>query len=178
MSQQSSTQLESTWGKFLTKQAAKTTKNELTKAGIDSKKITIETDEANNPVKIEDTEAIANIKAGAIAGGVLGFLVGLSISLILTNFSTLGLAALDNFQAIHYFSPVMGAIVGAAGMSLILGISGASVLKDNTSVSKQIENSTESKEYLVVVKGTAEEVALTREIIAQQGGVVEDADRR
>lgn len=177
MSQQSSTQLESTWGKFFTKQAAKTTKQELTKAGIDSKKIIIETDEASNPVKIEDTEAIANIKAGAIAGAVLGFLVGLSISLIVTKFSTLGLAAFKNFQAIHYFSPLLGAIVGAAGMSLISGISGASVLKANARAN-QYTDSTESQEYLVVVKGTAEEVALTKEIIAQQGGIVEDGDRR
>ena len=109
-----------------------------------------------------------------IAGGVLGFLVGLSISLIVTNFSSEGLAAFNNWQTIHYLAPFMGAIVGAVGIGLISGTSGASIPKSNA----DLDDSTESKRYLIVVKGTAEETSLAREIISQQGGLVEEADRR
>ena len=145
----------------------------LEEAGIAPEKITLETEDFKKPVPLQDTQAIANLKVGAIAGGVMGALVGLSISLILTNFFGLGLAAFKNFQTIH-FAPVMGAIVGAVGMSLISGLGGASVPKANT----DIDNRTLSKRYLVVVKGTAAETSLAREIVAKQGGIVEEADRR
>ncbi|PSB07762.1 hypothetical protein C7B62_18855 [Pleurocapsa sp. CCALA 161] len=173
MSQQSpSTELETTWGKFSLREKAQTAQSKLSEAGIDPQNITLETENFTNPVKLEDTKAIANLKTGAIAGAVLGALIGLSISLIAVDFVGLGLAALKNFQTIHYFAPIMGAIVGAAGISLILGLSGASVTKDNR------DSGFESLRYLVVVQGTGEEVALGREIIAQQGGVVEEAERR
>lgn len=173
MSQQSpSTELETTWGKFSHQKSAQAAQNKLSAAGIDPQNITLETENFANPVKLEDTEAIANLKTGAIAGAVLGALIGLFISLIAVDFVGLGLAAFKNFQTIHYFAPIMGAIVGAVGISLILGLSGASVIKDNR------DSGFESVRYLVVVKGTGEQVALGREIIAQQGGVVEEADRR
>ena len=79
-----STKLESTWGKFSTKQAAEATQTKLKEAGITPEKIILETENFQPPIKLEDTEAIANLKVGAIAGVVLGFLIGLSISLIVT----------------------------------------------------------------------------------------------
>ena len=170
----SSSAIESTWGKFLTKQAAETTVTKLKEAGIKSEKIVVETENFQEPVQLEDTEAIANLKTGAIAGAVLGALIGLSISLTLTNFADMGFAAIGNFRPIHYFSPVMGTLVGAAGMSLISGLSGASVLKANAGKHEHPE----TQRYLVVVEGTAAEISLTKKIIAQQGGVVEEADRR
>ena len=171
MSQSSATK--STWGKFATLQAAQAAQQELKAAGIEPDKIVLESENFSAPKQLEDTEAIANLKTGAITGAVLGAIVGLSISLILTDFAHLGLAVLNNFQTIHYFSPIMGAIVGAAGIGLISGISGASVPdnESNNSVSS-------SKRHLVVVKGSLEDVALSREIIARQGGEVEEADRR
>ena len=172
MSQQSFKELKSTWGKFSLEQTAQATKTKLEQAGIAPQKITLETEKFSKPIELEDTEALTNLKYGAIAGGVLGALVGLSISLILTNFADLGLAAFKNFQTIHYFAPVMGAIVGGAGMSLILGLSGAAITQKNR------DSGFESKRHLVVVQGSAEEVALSREIIAQEGGVIEEADRR
>lgn len=177
MTQQSpSTKLESTWGKFSTKQAAEATQIKLKEAGISPEKIILETEDFHAPVKLEDTEALANLKVGAIAGVVLGFLVGLSLSLIVTNFSGMGLAAFNNWQTIHYLAPFMGAIVGAVGMGLISGISGASFSKSKSNVNS--DRSAKSKRYLVVVKGTATEVNTAREIINQQDGVVEEADRR
>ena len=172
MSQESSTKLESTWGRFSIKQAAETTQTELENAGIAPEKITFETEDASEPIRIEETEAISNLKSGAITGGVLGALIGLSISLIMTGFASNGLAAIASFQPIHYFAPVMGAIVGAAGMSLILGISGASISQNNTELNSDINR------YLVTVKGTTEEITLAKEIIAKQGGEVEQMDRR
>lgn len=173
MSQQSpSIELETTWGKFSLREKAQAAQSKLSEAGIDPQNITLETENFSSRVKLEDTEAISNLKSGAIAGAVLGAIIGLSISLLTLNFVGLGLAALKNFQTIHYFAPIMGAIVGAAGISLILGLSGASVPKDNR------DSGFETIRYLLVVKGTAEEVALGREIIAQQGGVVEEEDRR
>ena len=175
MSQQSpSVKSASTWGKFSTRQAANATQKKLQEAGIAPEKITVETENFESPVKLENTQAIANLKVGAIAGGVMGLAIGLSIVSIITNFFTIGLAALKNFQAIHYLAPIFGAIIGAVGMSLILGISGASVPKNGT----DLNNRTEAKRYLVVVEGTAEEISLVREIVTQQGGVVEEADRR
>lgn len=165
---------DSTWGKFSTKQAAKATKTQLQEVGISPDKITIETEDFQPPIRLEDTDAIANLKVGAIAGGVLGFLVGLSLSLILTNFASEGLAAFNNWQTIHYLAPVMGAIVGAAGIGLMSGISGGNVPRNRANVSE----SNDSPKYLVVVQGAASETDLAREIILRQGGVVEEADRR
>ncbi|HHP7231408.1 MAG TPA: KH domain-containing protein [Xenococcaceae cyanobacterium] len=168
-----SASLSSAWGKFANEPAATATKSQLEAAGIASENITLEAEDFIPPVPLEDTQAIANLQTGAIAGGVMGFLIGLSISLVVTDFANLGLAALGNFQTIHYFAPLMGAIVGAAGISLISASSGASVPKSDTN----IEERPKSTRYLVVVKGTPEETNLAREIIAQQGGVVEEADR-
>ena len=173
---QSSTppQTESTWGRFVTRSAAEATQSKLEEAGIEPTKITLEEEDNKSPIRIEETSAIANLKSGAITGAVLGGLFGLSISLVLTNFSSIGFAALQNFQPIHYFSPVMGAIVGAVGISLISGLTGAGVRNANADVN----NRSELEKYLVVVKGASKEITLAKEIIARQGGVVEEADRR
>ena len=172
MSQESSTKLESTWGRFSLKQAAEKTQTELEKAGIDPEQITLITEDAFKPTRLEDTKAISNIKSGAITGAVFGALIGLSVSLIKTGFASIGLAAIANFQTIHYFAPVIGAIVGAVGMGLILSISGASVVKKNTDLSSDIDR------YLITVKGTIEDTTLAQKIIAKQGGEVEQMDRR
>lgn len=169
---QSSSAIESTWGKFASQEAARTIQKELEVAGIERDKIVLESENFDEPIRLEETEAIANLKTGAIAGAVLGGLIGLSLSLIFTGFASVGLSALQNFQPIHYFSPIMGAIVGAAGLSLILGLGGAGVPQDD------VQRRSESVRHLVVVKGTAEEVALSRKIMLQQGGEVEEADRR
>lgn len=172
--QSSSAKFESTWGKFVTQQAARKTQSKLQAANIAPEKITLEVEDFQPPIRLENTEAIANLKIGALSGGVLGFLVGLSISLILTNFANEGLAVFSHWQTIHYLAPIMGAIVGAGGMSLISAMSGANIPQPNSSTNKRTKN----KKHLVVVKGTAKEIDLAREIIARQGGVVEEADRR
>lgn len=172
----SSAKLESTWGKFPTRQAAEKTQTQLIEAGIEPDNVTLEIENFPTPIKIEDTEAINNLKSGAIAGGVLGGLIGLSISLILTRFPSIGLAAFNNFQGIHYLFPLLGAIVGGVGMSLILGISGASILKPKSQ--SKITDVEKSPRYLLVVKGEIEQVNLAKEIINVEGGVVEEADRR
>ena len=175
MSQQSpSAEIESTWGTFANQQAAEAVKTELEKAGIEQEKITLEVEDAQPPIRLEDTEAIANIKYGAITGGVLGALVGLSISLIMTNFASVGLSALKNFQTIHYFAPILGAIVGAAGISLISGLSGASIVRPKEEISDRYE----SRRYIVAVKGNADQVNLAKEVIDRQGGAIEEANRR
>lgn len=175
MSQSSTPQTtESTWGRFITKSAATTTQSKLEEAGINPEKITLEEEDNQSPIRLEQTNAIGNLKSGGITGAVLGALIGLSISLIMTNFAGEGLAAWQNFQPIHYFSPIMGAIVGAVGISLILGLTGASAPKTNA----DINDRSESEKYLLVVQGTTEEIILAKDIIARQGGVVEEADRR
>ena len=173
---QSSTpqQTESTWGRFITKSAATTTQSKLEEAGIKPEKITLEEEDNQSPIRLEQTNAIGNLKSGGITGAVLGGLIGLSISLILTNFAGEGMAAIQNFQPINYFSPIMGAIVGAAGISLILGLTGASAPKTNA----DINDRSDAEKYLLVVKGETKEITLAKEIIARQGGVVEEADRR
>ena len=172
MSQSPSTDLDSIWGKFADAQAAEATQQKLEEAGIERDKIVLKSENFVEPIRLEETEAISNLKTGAITGAVLGALIGLSISLIMTDFASIGLRALNNFQTIHYFSPIMGAIVGAAGMSLILGIGGGNVPQDDA------QQRPESTRHLVTVRGTAQEVALSREIITQQGGEVEEVDRR
>ena len=172
----SSAKLESTWGKFPTRQAAEKTQTQLIEVGIEPANVTLEIENFPTPIKIEDTEAIANLKSGAIAGGVLGGLIGLSISLILTRFPSIGLAAFNNFQSIHYLFPLFGAIVGGVGMSLILGISGASILKPKSQT--KITNVENSPRYLLIVKGEDEQLNLAKEIMNAGGGVVEEADRR
>ena len=174
MSQElSSAQLESTWGKFATESAATATKTKLAEAGIAIEKITLETENFNPSSQLEDTQAIANLQSGAIAGGVLGALIGLFISLVSTNFAGLGLDALKNWQTIHYLSPFLGAALGTLAIGLISGLSGASVPKPDA----KINDSHQSKRYLVVVKGTTAETSLAKDIIYQQGGTVEQTDR-
>jgi uncharacterized membrane protein len=170
----SSTELDSTWGKFSTKQDAEATKTKLEEAGIDRKQITLETDNFLAPLKVENSQTISNLKTGAIAGGVLGFLVGLSISLISSDFAKEGLVSLKHFQTIDYFAPILGAIVGAVGMSLISGITGSNVSQANVS----LDNHPESKRYLILVEGMTAETNLARTIIERQGGAIEEANRR
>lgn len=174
MTQSPSTKTETTWGRFVTQQAAKEVQTKLEEAGITPEKITLEVEDSQSPIRLEDTEAISNLKSGAIAGGVLGALIGLSISLVMTNFVSIGLSALKNFQTIHYFAPILGAIIGAVGISLISGLSGADVPQPDADISDR----TEVNRYLVVVKGTSQDVDLAKEIMNRQGGVVEEADRR
>ena len=169
-----SQQVESTWGRFASKSAAEATQSKLQEAGIKPTKITLEEEDDKSPIRLEETNAIANLKAGGITGAVLGALVGLSISLILTNFSNLGFAAFQNFQTIHYFAPILGAIVGTAGIGLISGLTGGNAPRSDVDNSDR----TKAEKYLVVVKGETEEIVLAREIIARQGGVVEETDRR
>jgi hypothetical protein len=85
-----------------------------------------------------------------------------------------GLAALRNFQTIHYFAPIMGAIVGAVGTGLISGITGSNIPQSNLNS----DAPSESKRYIVLVEGTAAEIFLAREIFTQQDAIVEEADRR
>ena len=174
MSQSRSEKIESTWGTFVSQQAAETARSQIQTAGVQPDKITLETEDARSPVKLENTGAIANLKPGAISGAVLGALVGLSISLVMTNFTGIGFSALQNFQVIHYFAPIMGAIVGAVGIGLISGLSGASIRQPKA----ELDNRYESKRYTVVVKGNTEEINLAKKIIDRQGGVIEEAARR
>ena len=175
MSQQSSSsKIESTWGIFVSQQAAETAQTQLEEAGIEPDKIVLTVEDARSPLKFKDTEAIASLKPGAIAGGVLGALIGLSISLVMTNFAGIGFSALKNFQTIHYFAPIMGAIVGAVGIGLISGLSGASIRQPAAEIGDRYE----SKRYMLAVKGNTEEIDLVKEIINRQGGAVEEADRR
>lgn len=182
MTQQSSlpsTQLQSTWGKFPNQAVALDTKKKLEEAGIAPEKITVETENFDPPLTLEQTKAIANLKTGAIAGGILGALIGLLVSLIVTDFAHLRFAAFANFETIHYLSPLIAGVVGAAGMSLMSALSGANVpnseqdIKDTNAITDEML----PKMYLLVVKGTEEEINLARNIITQQSGTLEASDR-
>lgn len=165
----SSRELKSTYAKFYTKPAAIKTKTKLAEAGIDNEKIVVEAKSFKPRLQIKNTQAITNLKTGAIAGGVLGALIGLFISLTITNFANIGLEAFKNFQAIHYLSPVIGAVIGASGISLILGLSGVTVPKTNSALDASL-----SKSYLLAVEGTPEEINLAQEIIEQQEGLIKE----
>lgn len=172
----SSTQLSSTWGKFSNLSQAQKVKKKLEEEGISSKHITVEVENYDPPLRLEQTQAINNLKTGAITGTILGALIGLLISLIVTDFSHLGLDALSNFKAIHYATPLIAGGIGAAGISVILAISGSKV-PNFTQGERDSDNQTLPKLYLVVVEGTSEEIELTQKIIVQESGVVEAEDR-
>ncbi|ACB51481.1 hypothetical protein cce_2131 [Crocosphaera subtropica ATCC 51142] len=179
MSQQSSvssTQLSSTWGKFPNLSAAKETKKKLEEAGVAPNQITVEVENFDPPLKLKQTQAINNLRTGAITGTILGALIGLLISLIVTDFAHLGLGALNNFQAIHYASPLIAGGIGAVGMSVILAISGAKVPKFDKEITDG-ENQTLPKLYLIVVEGTPKEIELAKKMIVQQSGFIEAEDR-
>lgn len=163
----------STWGNFTSKSEALTTKSRLQQEGISPEKITIETENFQPRLSIQDTQGINNVKTGAITGAIFGFLIGLSISLVKTNFGSFGLQVWQNFQTIHYLYPILGSIIGAGGISVIVSISGVQAPKPNT-ISNQ-ENL--AKVYSVVVKGKATEIELAKKIIAQQGGVLKQEDK-
>ncbi|MGL4882351.1 MAG: hypothetical protein ACRC8K_15010 [Waterburya sp.] len=61
-----SAQLDYTWGKFSNKKAVKATQAKLKNAGITPEKITLETEYFAIPIKLEETQAIADLKVGAI----------------------------------------------------------------------------------------------------------------
>ncbi len=176
MSQQSlseSVKLESIWGKFSSHSAAKATQKKLEETGIAPEKITIETETFEPRLKLQETQTFDNLKFGAITGGVLGALIGLFISLIVTGFFNVGFAAFSHFQTIHYLAPLMGAIVGASGMSLIAGISGKTTPKPNTRPKVRPLD----KNHLVIVKGTDEEIDLAQNIFRQQEGFINDQNQ-
>ncbi|EAZ92179.1 hypothetical protein [Crocosphaera chwakensis] len=169
----------STFGKFPSEDAAKETKRKLEESGLNSEQITVTTENFNPPLKLEQTQAINNLKMGAITGGILGTLIGCLVSLILTDFAHLGFAAFENFKTIHYLTPVIAGIVAAAGMGSILSLSGANIAKTDEDL-KNINNSSNrslEKMFLVMIKGTVQEIDLARKIITQQAGIVEESDR-
>lgn len=176
---QSSQQLQHTWGQFASRQAAEVTKQKLETAGIPSQQITLETENQKIPKRIEDTQAIANAKSGAIAGGLLGAFIGLFLSLISAGFLQTGFAALNNFNDINILAPLLGAIVGAVGISLISALSGTNVPQSDKTASVS-ENPTDkmTEIYLVKVAGTPAEVTQAEEIIHKEGGKVGEEDRR
>lgn len=163
MSQQSSEKTQHTWGKFESEEIAVKTRSELEAAGIPAEQISLQTNSFNPPVPIEDTQTIPNAKSGAIVGGVLGGLIGLSISLIIAGFPQAGFAVFNNFDALNFFAPLIGGIIGAAAISLIAGLSGNSVLQPNPPV----QNNEVAKRYSISVEGTAEEVTKAKQIIMQ-----------
>lgn len=179
MSQQSpsSQQLQHTWGQFASRQAAETTKQKLETAGISLKQITLETENRISPPRIENTQSLANAKSGAIAGGVLGALIGLSLSLISAGFLQFGFAAIDNFNDLNFIAPLLGAIVGAVGIGLISALGGTSVPQSNR---QNVGNDSEqmSEIYLVKVAGTTDQIAQAKEIIHKEGGKVGEENRR
>lgn len=174
MSQQSPSATTSTWGMFSTQSTATMVKSQLGEAGIAPENITLEAQNFQTPLELQDTQAIENAKFGAIAGALMGFLMGLTIVLLATNFFSIGVAAFKSFQAIHYLAPFIGALVGAAAMSLISGITGTNVPKSRT----KTRDREEPTKYVVTVRGTIEEIDLAREIMAQQDDIVTTADKK
>jgi hypothetical protein len=158
--------LQSTRGNFTSQQAATTAKTKLREAGIAPENVTLESQNFEPRLPLQSTQTITNLQAGLLAGGIMGALIGLSISLIFTDFFNQGLSALKNFQLIHYLAPFLGALVGAVGMSIIAGLSGVSVPKSRA----DLKEGTLDKTYSLIVKGTAEEISLAQEIIEQEGG--------
>lgn len=179
MSQESpSKQLQSTWGQFSSQQAAEQTKQKLAATGIPLEQITLETENQKLPPRIQDTQSIDNAKSGAIVGGLLGALVGLSLSLIFAGFPQVGFAAFNNFDALNYFAPLMGAVVGAVGISLISALGGTSVPQSDSANELHDTSRKEKEIYLVTVRGTAAEMSQAKEIIHQEGGLVGEENRR
>lgn len=163
MSQQSSEKKQNALGRFDSQEIALKTRSQLEAAGIPAEQITLQTNSFNPPVPIEATQTIPNAKSGAIVGGVLGGLIGLSISLIIAGFPQAGFAVFNNFDALNFFAPLIGGIIGAAAISLIAGLSGNSVLQPNPPV----QNYEVAKRYSLAVEGTAEEITKAKQIMMQ-----------
>ncbi|WP_036484340.1 hypothetical protein [Myxosarcina sp. GI1] len=179
MSQElSSDRLQSTWGQFSTRQAAETAKQKLESVGIPSEQISLETENQKLPPRLQDTQALDNAKSGAIVGGVLGAFVGLTLSLILAGFPQVGFAAFKNFDALNFFAPLMGAVVGAVGISLISALGGSDVPQSDSISNLPDTADKETEIYLVTVKGTSTEMERVNAIIHQEGGLIGEENRR
>lgn len=178
MSQQSS-RLQYTWGQFASRQAAEATKQKLETVGIPQQQITLETENQKIPERIEDTQAIDNAKVGAIAGSVLGAIIGLFLSLISAGFLQTGFAALNNFNELNIIAPLLGAVVGAVGISLISALGGTNVPQTDKSARDGKASADKMREiYLVEVSGNHDQMTKAKEIIHKEGGKVGEEDRR
>jgi hypothetical protein len=159
---------ESIFGQFYDSATVKTVQRKLEEAGIAPEHITLQSETFQPRLKLKATQTFANLKSGAIAGGVLGALVGLFISLMNTHFFSLGLAAFSRFQPLDYLAPLMGGIIGASGISLISGITGASTPKSEAAP----QEPSLDKRYLLIVKGTEEEIKTAHNIFSQQKDMI------
>ncbi|AFZ35061.1 hypothetical protein Sta7437_1494 [Stanieria cyanosphaera PCC 7437] len=170
---QSSQSVKYTWGKFDNQTAARTTKTKIEQAGIAPEQVTLETENFQLPLQLQNTQIAKSVKGGAIAGTVLGAVIGLYISLVVTDFPRLGFAVFNDFNSVYFFAPLLGSGVGALTIGLIAALSGGNVPKPDV----DLTTSNQSVVYLVAVKGTAAEINQAQEIIRQQGGTVEEEDR-
>ena len=165
--QKSSETLRHTVGNFASEQTALAAKKELQLAGISPQRISIQTQADDPHPQISETKAADSARGGAIAGGLLGILAGLFLSLNALN-SDINLAVITHPQALDVIAPLIGGVVGAAAGSLMGALTGINVPKAQV----QSNHESLSHQYLVTVEGTEEELLQVREIFRQQGSQV------
>ncbi|MBE9169826.1 hypothetical protein IQ238_20620 [Pleurocapsales cyanobacterium LEGE 06147] len=153
-------------GKFSTEQAAQEAHHAIETAGFRVEQISLETQNLNISSEIKETQALKSARGGAIAGGIFGAAAGFCLSLVASNFSDVGPAVEGHISIFNFVLTLGGAALGAVGFGLMGGLSGVNAPKEDTEADREQS----SRNYLIEVWGTKEEVERAAEILRQQGG--------
>ncbi|GAB4230400.1 MAG: hypothetical protein Kow0049_12270 [Stanieria sp.] len=86
------------------------------------------------------TEIAKSVKGSAIAETVLGAIIDIYISLIVTDFPRLGFAVFNDFNSIYLFPPLLGSGVGALTIGLIAALSGGNLPKPDVDLTRLLSN--------------------------------------
>ncbi|MGF1479127.1 MAG: hypothetical protein ACFB4I_06515 [Cyanophyceae cyanobacterium] len=153
--------------KFSTEPEAQEAQSALEAAGFARSQISIETQAIDPKPSQKDSRARKSSFGAAIAGAVLGSGAGLFISVGATSSSGIGPDVSSHPGTFTMLVATAGGLIGALAFSIIGALSGGTAPKATVADSESL-----STRYLVVVRGTEQEVVRAKEVLRQQGAQI------
>lgn len=165
-------------GVFSIHSQAENALNELSRSGFGMDRVAIvarDTDKleqsdriGNTKVQDADDETLADegLKTGATAGGVVGGLTGLLVGLGTLAIPGVGPIMLAGATATAIATSLAGGAIGAATGGIVGGLVGLGIPEDRA---QDYHDRVVRGEYLVIIDGTAAEIAQAGEILKHHG---------
>lgn len=147
-------------GLFADRPAAEAGLRALQETGFPNEQLSLVPQSLNPNPPIEETEAVRSAAGGALAGTMLGATVGLLLGVISMQLTPEPISMGSLIAVV-----LAGSGIGAAGTSLIAGLSGASVNKAEA----EPEKSRMTQGYLILAAGGQSELQQAKQILQQHG---------
>lgn len=148
---------------FSHSEEAKKAQQEIQSSGLSPESTTLTTQNFVPRPPIQKTQSIDSAKGAAIIGTVLGGLTALSLGIVNLFYPENGPLTVNSHASFIIGITLLGMLVGAAGFGLIGAISGRAVPKSSFPQEP-------SKNYLLTVTGTEEEIQTVSQILQKKEG--------